>query len=759
MEGQNSLLARLERFFLTRKLVVALMLVGLVVWGLAVAPFAWDIAWLPRDPVPVDAIPDLGENQQIVFSEWPGRSPQDVEDQVTYPLTTALLGVPGVETIRSSSMFGFSSIYVIFAEEVDFYWSRSRILEKLNSLPASLLPEGVQPALGPDATALGQVFWYTLEGRDEQGAPTGGWDLHELRRIQDWQVRYALLAADGVSEVASVGGFVQEYQIDVNPDAMRAYGVRLDEVFRAVRMSNRDVGARTVELNRVEYVIRGIGFVKELADLENAVIKARDNVPIYVKNVARVALGPALRRGALDKGGAEVVGGVVVARYGANPLAAIESVKAKIAEIAPSLPKKTLPDGRVSQVQVIPFYDRSGLIEETLGTLERALSEEVLVTVIVVLALVMNLRGAVLVSGLLPLAVLACFAAMKAFGIDANIVALSGIAIAIGTMVDMGIVISENILKHLEDAEAEDDRLEVIFRATREVGGAVLTAVLTTVVGFLPVFAMEGAEGKLFAPLAFTKTFALLAAVWLSLTALPALAHCAFGTRLGRWAPGLWVACGLGVALALSWWIGLLLIAIGAYHLLAARVPEWVRLWVARGVVAAAAIGVVVVLAEHWLPLGPEKGGWRNFLFAAGLIGGLLALFRVLQHVFPRVLRWCLGSQGVGAAVSRAATDYRRVRVAGFCPRLRLCAARPAQHRALCRPRLRPCPGWARSLCRPSTKDPSCGCRRPCPTPPSARCSTSCRSKTQRLRRYQKSSPRWGSWDGRRPRWTPRRFP
>ena len=674
MEGQNSLLARLVRFFLTRKLVVALMLVGLVGWGLAVAPFAWDIAWLPRDPVPVDAIPDLGENQQIVFSEWPGRSPQDVEDQVTYPLTTALLGVPGVETIRSSSMFGFSSIYVIFAEEVDFYWSRSRILEKLNSLPAGLLPEGVQPALGPDATALGQVFWYTLEGRDEQGAPTGGWDLHELRRIQDWQVRYALLAADGISEVASVGGFVQEYQIDVNPDAMRAYGVRLDEVFHAVRMSNRDVGARTVELNRVEYVIRGIGFVKGLADLENAVIKARDNVPIYVKNVARVALGPALRRGALDKEGAEVVGGVVVARYGANPLAAIESVKAKIAEIAPSLPKKTLPDGRVSQVQVIPFYDRSGLIEETLGTLERALSEEVLVTVIVVLALVMNLRGAVLVSGLLPLAVLACFAAMKAFGIDANIVALSGIAIAIGTMVDMGIVISENILKHLEDAEAEDDRLEVIFRATREVGGAVLTAVLTTVVGFLPVFAMEGAEGKLFAPLAFTKTFALLAAVWLSLTALPALAHCTFGTRLGRWAPGLWAVCGLGVALALSWWIGLLLIAIGAYHLLAARVPERVRLWVARGAVAAAAIGVVVVLAEHWLPLGPEKGGWRNFLFAAGLIGGLLALFRVLQHVFPRVLGWCLDHKGLALLfpvlllITGASAWLGFARVFGFVP-------------------------------------------------------------------------------------------
>ena len=674
MEGQSSLLDRVVRFFLTRKLVAAIVLVGLVAWGLAVAPFAWELAWLPRDPVPVDAIPDIGENQQIVFSEWPGRSPQDVEDQVTYPLTTALLGVPGVETIRSFSMFGFSSIYVIFAEEVDFYWSRSRILEKLNSLSAGLLPEGVQPALGPDATALGQVFWYTLEGRDEQGAPTGGWDLHELRRIQDWQVRYALLAAEGVSEVASVGGFVQEYQIDVNPDALRAYGVQLDEVFHAVRMSNRDVGARTVELNRAEYVIRGIGFVKGLADLENAVIKARNNVPIYVKNVAQVALGPALRRGALDKEGAEVVGGVVVARFGANPLAAIESVKAKIAEIAPSLPAKTLPDGRVSQVQVIPFYDRAGLIEETLGTLERALTEEVLVTVIVVLALVMNLRGAALVSGLLPLAVLACFAAMKVFGVEANIVALSGIAIAIGTMVDMGIVISENILKHLEDADAEDDRLEVVFRATREVGGAVLTAVLTTVVGFLPVFAMEGAEGKLFAPLAFTKTFALLAAVWLSLTALPALAHCAFAVRLRRWGPGLWAVCGLGVAVTLSAWVGLLLIAIGTYHLLAARVPERVRWWVARGAIAAAAGGVVAVLAEHWLPLGPEKGGWRNVLFAAGLIGGLLAFFRVLQGAFPRVLRWCLDHKGLALLfpalllLAGASAWLGFARVFGFMP-------------------------------------------------------------------------------------------
>ena len=688
MEGQNSLLARVVRFFLTRKLVAALMLAGLVVWGLAVAPFAWELAWLPRDPVPVDAIPDIGENQQIVFSEWPGRSPQDVEDQVTYPLTTALLGVPGVETIRSFSMFGFSNIYVIFAEGVDFYWSRSRILEKLNSLPTGLLPEGVQPALGPDATALGQVFWYTLEGRDEQGAPAGGWDLHELRRIQDWQVRYALLAAHGVSEVASVGGFVQEYQIDVNPDALRAYGVRLDEVFHAVRMSNRDVGARTVELNRVEYIIRGIGFVKGLADLENAVIKARDNVPIYVKNVAQVALGPAARRGALDKEGAEVVGGVVVARFGANPLAAIESVKAKIAEIAPSLPKKTLPDGRVSQVQVIPFYDRSGLIEETLGTLERALSEEVLVTVIVVLALVMNLRGAALVSGLLPLAVLACFAAMKVFGIDANIVALSGIAIAIGTMVDMGIVISENILKHLEDADAEDDRLEVIFCATREVGGAVLTAVLTTVVGFLPVFAMEGAEGKLFAPLAFTKTFALLAAgvaVADSLASLGTLYVCN-ATAATRPLGGLWPRSGPRFVVvdrpaADSHW-----------DASPARRPRTGGGALVGGAGCGGrcshrgrcrAGGTLVALR-------PGKGRMAQFSLRRWIDRRPVGAFSRLATCIPPRTRVVSGSQGLGSAFPLVADAGRRVRVAGFCPRLRLCAARPAQHRVLCRPRRGP---------------------------------------------------------------------
>jgi len=528
LPSNTNLIDRIIRFCLENKLVVFLITLLFVGWGVMVAPFDC--------PVPVDAIPDIGENQQIVFTEWMGRSPQDVEDQISYPLTVALLGVPGVRTIRSYSFFGFSSIYIIFEDEIDFYWSRSRVLEKMSSLPTGTLPEGVQPALGPDATALGQIFWYTLEGQDEEGNPTGGWDLHELRTIQDWYVRYAFLSAKGISEVASVGGFVQEYQIDVDPDAMRAYKIKLDEVFMAVKLSNIDVGARSIEVNKVEYFIRGLGFIKSLQDIEYTAIKVTDNVPIYVKDIARVTLGPALRRGALDKEGAEVVGGVTVVRYGYNPLAAIKNLKKKIDEITPGLPRKTLPDGTISQVKIVPFYDRSGLIYETLGTLNNALTDEMLVTIIVILVMVMHLSSSLLISGLLPLAVLMCFVAMKTFGVDANIVALSGIAIAIGTIVDMGIVVCENILKHLDTADPKEDRLEVIFRATSEVGSAVLTAIATTIVSFLPVFTMEAAEGKLFKPLAFTKTFALIASVVVALTIIPPFAHILFTGKIrGEW--------------------------------------------------------------------------------------------------------------------------------------------------------------------------------------------------------------------------------
>ena len=597
---QNGLIGRLMRFCLTNKLVVLLFVLLVVGWGLMVAPFDWNLGSLPRNPVPTDAIPDTGENQQIVFTEWMGRSPQDVEDQITYPLTVSLLGVRGVKSIRSSSMFGFSSIYVIFKEKVAFDESRWAILEKLNSLPAGSLPEGVQPTLGPDATALGQVFWYTLEGRDADGNPAGGWDLEELRTIQDWYVRYALLSADGVSEVASIGGYMREYQVDVDPAAMRAYNVTLPEVVAAVKASNLDVGAKTMELNRVEYFIRGIGFIKKVSDIENSVIKVTRNVPIRVKDVAVVVLGPAMRRGALDKDGAEAVGGVVVARFGENPLATIKNVQKKIVQITPGLPRKTLANGTVSQVTVVPFYDRTKLIYETLGTLKHALSQEIMITLIVVILMVMHLRSSMLIGSMLPLAVLLCFVAMKMFGVDANIVALSGIAIAIGTIVDMGIVVCENILRHLDKAPPNASRLEIVHRAASEVGSAILTAVATTVISFLPVFAMIGAEGKLFKPLAFTKTFALIASIIIALTVIPTAAYILFRRRSPK--------------RKRFPWIGNVLIV--------------VLVW--------------ILLSRYWEPLGPERGSIRNLIFVGGMVGLLLGFFWLFRLVYAPLLRFFL---------------------------------------------------------------------------------------------------------------------
>jgi len=392
------------KFFLENKLVTTLFVMGILLWGLSVMPFDVKEGAIPRNPVPVDAFPDIGENQQIVFTDWMGRSPQDVEDQVTYPLAVALQGIPGVKSIRSYSAFGFSTIYIIFNDDVEFYWSRSRVLERLNSAQKDL-PKGLIPVLGPDATALGQIFWYTVEGK--------GFGLDELRSIQDWYVKYALQSTEGVSEVASVGGFVKEYQIDVDPDAMRVYKVSLKDVIMAVKNANIDVGAKTIESNRVEYVVRGIGFIKSLEDVENIVVKVNENVPIYVKNIStQVSLGPALRRGALNKEGAEAVGGVVVARYGGNPMAIIKRVKEKIKQIEPGLPTKVLSDGTVSKVKIVPFYDRTKLIDETLGTLSEALTQEILITIIVILLFLMHFRSSLVVSMTLPMAVLMAFIMM-----------------------------------------------------------------------------------------------------------------------------------------------------------------------------------------------------------------------------------------------------------------------------------------------------------------------------------------------------------
>src|SRR5664279_4320545 len=527
---------RLVKYFLDNRLITFIILITFVLVGLVTMPFNLKPGLLPRNPVPVDAIPDIGENQQIVATEWMGRSPKDIQDQVTYPLTTALLGIPDVQTIRSTSMFGMSFVYIIFKDGVDFYWSRSRILEKLNSLPAGTLPAGVQPALGPDATALGQIYWYTLEGRNPKtGKPNGGWNPQELRSIQDFYVKYGLSAAEGVSEVASVGGFIKEYQVDLNPEALKAYKVSVMDVMNAVRNSNLDIGAETVELNNVEYIIRGLGYIKNLEDVENSVVAVRNSIPVQIKDVAHVAFGPATRRGGLDKGGSEAVGAVVVARYGSNPMEVIKNVKEKIKEIDAGLPQKTLADGSISKVTVVPFYDRTGLIKETIGTLESALSHEILISIIVIIVLMINLRASLIISGLLPIGVLMTFIFMRSFGIEANIVALSGIAIAIGVMVDIGIIYVENIARHIEmpgNSELRGQGLQdLILKATSEVSPAVTTALATTIVSFLPVFAMEAAEGKLFRPLAFTKTFALLSAFLLGIIVLPTLVHILFNIR------------------------------------------------------------------------------------------------------------------------------------------------------------------------------------------------------------------------------------
>lgn len=609
MKHQKTILQKMIWFCLNQKLIVFVGLFLIIGWGLIVAPFKWDLP-IPRHPVPVDAIPDIGENQQIVFTKWEGRSPQDVEDQITYPLTVALLGVPEVKTVRSFSMFGFSSIYVVFKEKADFYWSRTRILEKLNALAPGSLPEGVSPTLGPDATALGQIFWYTLEGVDEHGNPTGGWSLDERRSIQDWHIRYALLSADGVSDVASIGGFVKEYHVDIDPDALTHYGITLEDVLVAVKMSNQDIGAKTIEVNRVEYVIRGIGSVKSLHDIENAVIKTIDNTPIYVKQVATLSEGPALRRGVLDKEGVEAVGGVVIARFGSNPLYVIDNVKQKMKDIEAGLPEKILSDGTKSKLRIVPFYDRSTLIHETLGTLNKALYEEILITVIVVLLLIMNIRSAFLISVLLPLSVLMVFIAMKQFGVDANSVALSGIAIAIGTIVDMGIVMTENIVKRLGEAGPDESRLTVIYKASVEVGSAVLTAVVTTIISFLPVFTMIGAEGKLFKPLAFTKTFALISSIFISLILVPPLAHLVFGKTL-----------------RLPYWLN----------------PTRDRLIRHRRKINSGLIGVMgILLSKSWMPLGVSKSLIVNGIVVFLLIGVVLGSILFFQRVYPNVLSWCL---------------------------------------------------------------------------------------------------------------------
>lgn len=588
------------RWCLANAFLMILAIIGLCAAG------AWAIS-----NTPVDAIPDIGEKQVIVYADWAGRSPQDVDDQVTYPLTTSLTGTPGVKAIRSMSGFGFAMVFVIFKDDVDYYWARSRVLERMN-VAQQRLPMGVVPVLGPDATALGQVYWYTIEGE--------GFDLAELRSVQDWYVRYQLQAVEGVSEVASIGGFVKQYQIDLHPDRMRAHRVTLMDVYEAVRKSNIDVGAKVVENVGIEFFIRGVGFVKTVEDLEKVVIREQGGTPVLLRSVATVQLGPDFRRGALDKAGVEAVGGVVLMRYGENPREVLARVKRKLEQLAPGLPSKHLSDGRESKLAIVPFYDRATIVGETIDTLKEALLEELLLASLVILFFLMHLRTTVTVLPTLPLAIASSFLLMYAFGIDSNIMSLAGLAIAIGDVADMGIIMAENIYRRMAGATAEERRtkghFELVYEGAAEVAGAIVTAVTNTIVSFIPVFFLTDQEGKLFKPLAFTKTFAIGASVVLAITVVPFVCYLLFRPVQWRRSVTLAVAAGIGVLAMLGTH------AVFMFGLATGHDRGWL---IAGAVGVGVALCVVRMTRERFLPLEANR------------------VSRVVARMYVPSLRWVLG--------------------------------------------------------------------------------------------------------------------
>jgi Cu(I)/Ag(I) efflux system membrane protein CusA/SilA len=495
---------RLIEFSLKNRFLILLAYAMVAGWGY------WALI-----QTPIDAIPDLSDNQVIVFTDWPGRSPQEVEDQISYPLTVNLQGLPGVKTVRSSSAFGFSMINIIFEDAVDVYFARTRVLERLN-LASSFLPAGAVPTLGPDATGVGQVFWYTVDGPYDPGT---------LRSLQDWFIRYQLNSVSGVAEVASIGGFVRQYQIDVDPMKLRAFNIPMRTVFEAVQRSNNNVGAKVVEANNLEYVVRGLGLIESAKDIEDIVLSSMNGTPVYVRNVAAVQVGPEFRRGVLDKGGTDAVGGVVIIRYGANALEVINAVKAKIQTMQPGLPKG---------VHINSFYDRSSLISHAVETLKSALIEEVILVTLAHVIFLWHFRSILIVTIPLPLAVLTAFLFMHYAGISSNIMSLGGIAIAIGVLVDAGIVMTENVLRHAENYAQEHGEYrskisEITLNAARVVGRPIFFSMAIIILAFVPVFALTGMEGKLFHPLAFTKTFAMVGSTIIAVTLVPVL--CTFLIR------------------------------------------------------------------------------------------------------------------------------------------------------------------------------------------------------------------------------------
>src|SRR6266705_845470 len=464
---------------------------------------------------PLDAIPDLSDVQVIVYTDWEGRSPDLIEDQITYPISTVFIAAPKVKFVRGESMFGKSFVYVIFQDGTDIYWARSRVIEYLNSV-RGMLPEGVNPVIGPDATGVGWVFEYARVDK------TGKHNLAELRSFQDWHLRYALESVKGVAEVAPVGGFVRQYQVDLDPNKLSAYGIPLNEVANKIRMSNGDVGGKVFEVGSTEYYVRGRGYIKSIADIENIPLKTQSGTPVFVKNVGTVHLGPDIRRGVAELNGeGEVVGGIVVMRYGENALTVIDGIKKKLDEI-----KSSLPEG----VEIVPTYDRSQLIKRSISTLREKLIEESIVVALVCLVFLWHIRSALVAIITLPIAILLSFLPMYWMGLTSNIMSLGGIAIAIGAMVDSAIIMVENahkFLEHFREEKGRDptnaERIEVIITAAKSVGRPLFFALLVITVSFIPVFSLEAQEGRLFKPLAFTKTFSMFFASLLGVTLVPVL--------------------------------------------------------------------------------------------------------------------------------------------------------------------------------------------------------------------------------------------
>ncbi len=576
-------------FFVRNPLFAALFLLAILGTGLATSPLAPDF-WPQslRIPVQVDAIPNLGENQQILFTSWMGQSPEDVEDQITYPLASQMMGIDGVKTVRTFSWFGFSTIYLIFDENHAFTEARARILEKLASLPPQLLPDGVRPSLGPDATGLGQVYQYALLPKRNSNSENP-FSLAEISRLQEFQIRYDLQSVEGVSEVAGVGVRKGEFQITVDPMALARYQIVLSEVANAISQAGKNTSARTLEYNQTEYFLRGVGQAITAEDIGQTLIRKTSDQPVRLADIAEIQLVPEFSRGILDWGGQNVVGGIVTIRHDANPLRTLQKIHRKVAEI-----NSTLPAKNGVQLQIVPFYDRLPVIEETVGTLNTALRDAVLITALVILILMGNFGGGFLVASVLPLGILATWSAMWAFEVDANIVALSGVAIAIGVMADVGIVLIESIQKQIDSGKTAVD---AAIDGASEVTTPLMIAVGTTLLSFLPVFFLSDAEGKLFRPLAATKTLTILLALVVVLLLLPTLAR----------------------------------------YLLAPGLRSWNRLlrWPAT-------IGLTIVLALIWQPAGMYAGFWKNLFITLLFIGGILGVLMLFQWLYPRILLFVL---------------------------------------------------------------------------------------------------------------------